>query len=150
VGVAATATDFLIFNLSVTSAGDPAWERILAASTIAFGCGTVVGYLLNSRFTFGRCLELALYARYVCVALGGVAIHDVSLLALLTLSNADSILTLNLIRMAAVATSAVWNFCGFAIFVFRAQSTPVASLTTNAGPLSGELPLAFPPSPPEA
>jgi putative flippase GtrA len=134
VGLTATLTDFVIFNLLIVGVDDPSWPRVLLANTTAFACATVVGYLLNSRVTFRASIDQGSFVRYVAVAIVGAAIYDGSLLALMWAFDADSIIALNVVKVAAVALSATWNFCGFAFFAFRTQeSAAPAAASREAG-----------------
>lgn len=134
VGLTATATDFLIFNLLIAGDADAAWELVVLANTSAFACATLVSYLLNSRFTFRAPMDQGSFLRYIAVALVGAGIYDGSLLALIWAADADSLLALNLVKVVAVMLSAVWNFCGFTFFAFRTtESRAPAAAQREAG-----------------
>ncbi len=121
VGIAATATDFLIFNLAIAGTGDPPAGRVLLANSFAFACGTFVGYMLNARLTFRARSDRGSLARYVIVATTGAALYNGALFALIHAIDAEGLLALNLVKLAAVSLSATWNFCGFAFFAFRGE-----------------------------
>jgi putative flippase GtrA len=124
VGLLATATDFLVFNLTILGTTDPPAIRILEANTLAFACATAVGYVMNARVTFRATRDRGSLARYVAVVLVGAAIYNGALaLAVHTIDPGNRYL-LNLVKLGAVLFSATWNFCGFSLFAFsedRAQ-----------------------------
>ncbi len=51
-GVAATSTDFGIFNLGIAFMTEPSRTSLVALNTLAFACATAVSFTLNARFTF--------------------------------------------------------------------------------------------------
>lgn len=132
VGVLATATDFLIFNVAILGETDPSATRLVLANTTAFACATVVGYLLNSRLTWGVGTGQRSLVRYVMVAVVGVAIYDGILLGLAHLTGAEGFLALNAIKLAAVGVSAAWNFVGFSLFAFSEPKSTLASASPDA------------------
>ena len=119
VGTLATATDFLIFNIAILGVTDPSRGRLLLGNTTAFACATVVGYLLNSRLTFGARPDRRSLIRYVIVAILGIALYDGALVGLVHITGAEGFVGLNAVKLVAVAASATWNFIGFTFFVFR-------------------------------
>jgi len=131
VGIAATATDFLIFNLAIAGTGDPPAGRVLLANSFAFACGTFVGYMLNARLTFRARSDRGSLARYVIVATTGAALYNGAIIALIRVADPDGLIALNLIKLASVALSATWNFCGFAFFAFRDQRTQTQAATPH-------------------
>jgi putative flippase GtrA len=52
VGVAATATDFTVFNLGLLLAAPSSRVAVIALNTLAFAMATFISYQLNTRFTF--------------------------------------------------------------------------------------------------
>lgn len=128
-GIAATATDFAVFNAGVRLFDDPSHGTIIALNTAAFVLATLVSYTLNSRYTFAAAPRReGLLLRYILVAIGGGIVYDASLLALLpTIDSGDPVM-LNAAKIVAVALSAVWNFVGFSRFVFADRRQADASV----------------------
>jgi len=119
VGFIATATDFLVFNLALGGEADPSRTHVILANTLAFAMATVVGYVLNSRLTWGMRHRRQLLVRYALVAMAGALLYDAALVGLFEATQAEGYMALNAIKLAAVAVSATWNFVGFNFFVFR-------------------------------
>ncbi len=134
VGCAATLTDLFIFNLLLAGVDDPAWGRVVLVNTSAFVCATVVGYILNSRLTFRAQIDQATFARYIAVAIVGAVVYDGTLVGLMHLADADSLVALNLVKLVAIALSAAWNFVGFSLFVFRDGAAQPATAPREARP----------------
>jgi putative flippase GtrA len=132
VGSLATATDFLIFNIAIRGVADPSRGRLLLANTAAFACATVVGYLLNSRLTFGARPDRRSLIRYVIVAILGIALYDGALLGLVRITGAEGFVGLNAVKLVAVAVSATWNFIGFTFFVFRDPEPEIVAAPQEA------------------
>jgi putative flippase GtrA len=122
VGLVVTATDFAIFNGAMALLHQPARGYILAANTLAFAAATLVGYSLNSRYTFRAQRNRHSLGRYALIAIVGAGVYDGSLFMLLHLLADYDLLMVNLAKMAAVSFAAAWNFLGFSLFVFRAPS----------------------------
>jgi putative flippase GtrA len=83
VGVAATATDFTVFNLGLVLAAPSARLSVIALNTLAFATATFVSYQLNTRFTFAAARGRQALLRYLLVALGGAIVYNGALLAAL-------------------------------------------------------------------
>ena len=126
VGFLATATDFLAFNIALAGNSDPSRTHIVLANTLAFAIATVVGYVLNSRVTWGVRHHRGVMLRYVAVALVGALLYDAALVGLVEATGSEGYYALNAIKLAAVAVSATWNFCGFNFFVFRDRGPVLA------------------------
>lgn len=118
VGIAVTAVDFGVFNLLVLLRGEPSRSFILLANTAAFAVAANVGYQLHSRFTFRVGRQWRSFWAYVAVAVVGVSIYNVSLLALLMLVDPGNPLALNLVKVGAVGFASTWNFQGFRLLAF--------------------------------
>ncbi len=130
VGLCSAVTDFSVFNIALAYLGPSAWHAVIA-NTLSFTAGTCVGYTLNSRYTFSAERSRTSAARYLAVAVVGVAIYDTALLLLLLQLDASSTLVTNAAKVFAVAPSATWNFIGFSLFAFGGarsgtRGTPVA------------------------
>ena len=134
VGLAATATDFTVFNIAIAPVNAPTRPYILVANTLAFATATCVGYTLNSRYTFRAAPDRRSLVRYVLVAIVGAAVYDGSLLVLLHLLSEYDTVLLNVAKVAAVALAAAWNFVGFSLFVFAAPAAAVADDRVEARP----------------
>lgn len=117
VGLCSAITDFSVFNIALAYLGPSAWHAVIA-NTLSFTAGTCVGYTLNSRYTFSAERSRTSAARYLAVAVIGVAIYDTGLFLLLLKLDASSTLMTNAAKVFAVAPSATWNFIGFSLFAF--------------------------------
>lgn len=116
VGVAATATDFTVFNLGLLLAAPSSRLAVIALNTLAFATATFVSYQLNTRFTFAATRGRQALLRYLLVALGGAVVYNGALLAALFIIPARDTLLLNVAKTGAVVLSATWNFIGFGTF----------------------------------
>jgi len=133
VGILATATDFLVFNIALAGNADAPRAQIVLGNTAAFAVATLVGYVLNSRLTWGVRHRRRFLARYVAVATAGAVLYDAALVGLLEATQADGYLALNGLKAGAVAVSATWNFFGFNYFVFRERESALAPAPGEAG-----------------
>jgi putative flippase GtrA len=113
VGAIAACAHFATFNLLLRE------THVLVANTAAVTSAICVSYVLNARFTFRVLRSRQSFARYVVVALIGVAIHNSTVALLLTQLDAENRLFANLATGLAVFPSATWNFLGFSGFAFR-------------------------------
>lgn len=134
VGFVATATDFLVFNIALAGNGEPSRTHVVLANTAAFAVATLVGYVLNSRLTWGVRHQRRFLVRYVLVAMTGALLYDAALVGLLEGTRAEGYMALNAIKVGAVAVSALWNFFGFNTFVFRERESALAAASGEAGP----------------
>lgn len=130
VGCVAACIDFATFNLALPLVGVSRAGALLA-NTASFAAATSVGFVLNSRFTFGVVRTRAGFLRYLGVALVGVVIYDLSLLLVLQWTPPGDVLLTNLAKVVAVFPSATWNFLGFRSFVF--PSAPAVRPEHRAG-----------------
>ena len=122
VGLVAACIDFATFNLALPLVG-VSRSGALMANTASFAVATTVGFILNSRFTFGVDRTRAGFVRYVGVALVGVAIYDLSLFLVLGFMPQGDVLLTNIAKAVAVFPSATWNFIGFRSFAFGSAPT---------------------------
>ncbi len=88
----------------------------------------------NSRLTFRAQIDQATFARYIAVAIVGAVVYDGTLVGLMHLADADSLVALNLVKLVAIALSAAWNFVGFSLFVFRDGAAQPATAPREARP----------------
>ena len=124
VGLAATGTDFVIFNSGIVVLDEPGRGAVIALNTFAFAMATLVSYQLNARFTFGAARDRQALVRYALVAIGGAIVYNAALLfALRSIAVSDTLL-LNAAKAAAVVLSATWNFIGFGTFAL-VDRTPI-------------------------
>lgn len=124
VGSLAACIDFAVFNLALPLVG-VSRSGALLANTGSFAVATCVGFVLNSRYTFGVVRTRAGFLRYLGVALVGVAIYDLALLAVLQWTPPGDVLLTNVAKVVSVFPSATWNFLGFRRFAFA--SAPARS-----------------------
>lgn len=117
VGSLAACIDFAVFNLALPLVG-ASRPGALLANTGSFAAATGVGFVLNSRYTFGVVRTRAGFLRYLGVALVGVAIYDLALLLVLQWTPPGDVLLTNVAKAVAVFPSATWNYLGFRKFAF--------------------------------
>jgi putative flippase GtrA len=113
VGSIAACAHFATFNLLLRE------THVLVANTAAVTSAICVSYVLNARFTFRVLRSRLSFARYIVVALVGVAIHNSTVALLLTQLDSQDRLLANVATGLAVIPSATWNFLGFSGFAFR-------------------------------
>jgi putative flippase GtrA len=123
VGCVAACIDFAVFNLALPAVG-ASRPGALLANTASFGAATSVSFVLNSRYTFGVVRTRAGFARYLGVALVGVAIYDLALLLVLQWTPPGDVLLTNIAKAVAVFPSATWNYLGFRHFAFAVTRSP--------------------------
>lgn len=121
VGCLVACIDFATFNVALPMIGVSKTGALLA-NTASFAVATTVGFILNSRFTFGVVRTRAGFLRYLGVALVGVAIYDLSLLLVLQWTPPGDVLLTNLAKAVAVFPSATWNYLGFRNFAFASAA----------------------------
>ncbi len=127
VGVTASAVDFSVFTVLLALLGASVSNAIIA-NTAGFTAAALVGYLLNSRYTFTAVRSRASFARYVIVALIGVGIYNTGFYLLLSQIGTGSVPMIYLAKVMAIAPSATWNFVGFSLFAFKKRGTPEADV----------------------
>ena len=130
VGSIAACIDFACFNLALPLVGASRTGALLA-NTVSFAAATGVGFVLNSRYTFGVVRTRAGFLRYLGVALVGVAIYDLALLLVLQWTPPGDVLLTNVAKAVAVFPSATWNYLGFRNFAFA--SAPARGVPARAG-----------------
>ena len=119
VGAIATAIDFAIFNLLLGGEYEPGTAHLLFAATSGFAVATYTSYQLNARFTFRASRTSGALGRYFAIAIGGVVIHNITLLALRSALSPETFLELNATKAGALSASLVWNYVGYRQFAFR-------------------------------
>ncbi len=119
VGALATAVDFAIFNSLLGGRSDPSTTHLLVAATIGFTVATQTSYRLNARFTFKARRSPAALGRYTAVTVGGLVLHNVTLLLLRQTLDPQTVVALNAIKLGALSTSTVWNYLGYRLVAFR-------------------------------
>ncbi len=117
VGVINTLTTFLLYTALTRSSGFFKSEYVLAEA-IAYGCGTVVSFLLNRRWTFRQKVRTNVFElfRFYTVMASGLLLNVSALYALVHI--------LGIYDLVAVAFSLVitivWNFILMKFWVFTA------------------------------
>lgn len=120
VGVANTAIDFGVFNLLL-------WLSVprAAANAAAVCVALVFSYAVNSRWTFGQSATgWRAAVPFVAVTLGGMLLNTgvVALLgdpARFPALPYAAVLVPNAAKVLGTGVSMVWNYLGYARFVFR-------------------------------
>ena len=120
VGGIATVVDFSIFNIVLAGRGEPSTLHLLIAATVGFGVATYTSYQLNARFTFRASRSTAALGRYIGIAVGGLLIHNTTLLILRGQLDPDTVIELNAVKLAALSASMIWNYIGYRQIAFRA------------------------------
>jgi len=120
VGGIATAVDFAFFNAILAGRGEPDTYHLLTAATAGFTVATFTSYQFNSRFTFQATRSHAALGRYYGVAVGGLLIHNTTLLLLRGALDPSTVLALNAVKLGALSVSLVWNYVGYRYVAFRA------------------------------
>jgi putative flippase GtrA len=120
VGGVATVVDFSIFNILLAGRGEPSTVHLLTAATIGFTVATYTSYQLNARFTFRASRSTAALGRYVGIAVGGLLIHNTTLLILRGQLDPDTVIELNAVKFVALGISMIWNYVGYRQIAFRA------------------------------
>jgi putative flippase GtrA len=137
VGSLAACIDFTVFNLVLPLVG-VSRSGALLANTGSFVAATCVGFVLNSRYTFGVVRTREGFVRYLGVALVGVAIYDLALLAVLQWTPPGDVLLTNVAKAVAVFPSATWNFLGFRHFAFASAPTRAGRADVGAAVEAGD------------
>jgi putative flippase GtrA len=137
VGCLAACIDFAVFNLALPVLG-ASRPGALMANTASFAAATGVGFALNSRYTFGVVRTRAGFARYLGVALVGVAIYDLTLLLVLQWTPPGDVLLTNAAKAVAVFPSATWNYLGFRNFAFAVARSSRGRTPTGAPVEAGD------------
>jgi putative flippase GtrA len=119
VGALATIVDFSTFNILLGGNGDPSTPHLLIAATTGFTIATYTSYQFNSRFTFRAGRSRAAMTRYFVIAVGGVLIHNATLLALRAAFDPGTLIELNVTKLGALSASMLWNYVGYRQFSFR-------------------------------
>jgi putative flippase GtrA len=120
VGGTATIIDFFFFNIVLAGRGDPSTAHLLAAATIGFTFATYASYQLNSRFTFHSARSHSALGRYAGIAIGGLLIHNATLLLLRGQLNPSTVIELNAVKFVALSVSMIWNYVGYRNIAFHA------------------------------
>ncbi|MBT5774141.1 MAG: GtrA family protein [Dehalococcoidia bacterium] len=120
VGGSATVVDFTFFNIILGGRGDPTTFHLLVAATTGFSFATYTSYQLNSRFTFHAARSPSALGRYVGIALGGLLIHNATLLFLRGQLDPSTVIELNAVKFGALGASLIWNYLGYRHIAFRA------------------------------
>ena len=118
VGLIATLVDFLLFNTMLFGRYAPSTSHLMIAATFGFATATYVGYQLNSRFTFRAVRNTEALGRYFAIAIGGVLIHNGTLLLFREALTTESFIELNTAKAGALSISMLWNYFGYRYFVF--------------------------------
>ena len=118
VGGLNTLVDYGTFNLLVVVFG----LNPVAANPISVAAGITNSFIWNKRWTFAsgdwhRWYRQA--AVFVIVSVIGLVINTGGLSLLLYLTGAESVLAVNLQKLAASVVSLTWNFIGYRFLVFR-------------------------------
>lgn len=120
VGGLNTLVDYGTFNLLVVVAR----MHPVAANPISVAAGITNSFLWNKHFTFGaggwhRWYRQAAF--FIAVSVTGLFINTGCLWLLTNLTGAQSVLAVNLQKLAASIVSLTWNFIGYRFLVFRRQ-----------------------------
>lgn len=111
VGGFATAVHYAILAALVELAG----FRPLVATTIGYGVGVMVSYVLNRRYTFAAADAVATsLARYIALYVVGAVLNG-AVMAGLMHYGAPYLAA----QLGATSLVLVWNFAGARLFVFR-------------------------------
>ena len=119
VGFVATIVDFVLFNAALVGQYDPSTSHLMFAATSGFMVATYVSYQLNSRFTFRAERDNGVLSRYFVIAIGGILIHNGTLLALRAALSPETLIELNATKAGALSVSMLWNYIGYRQFAFR-------------------------------
>ena len=123
VGGIATIVDFFFFNIVLGGRGDPSTPHLLVAATTGFTFATYCSYQLNARFTFHAARSNATLVRYVGIAIGGLLIHNATLLMLRDGLDPSTVIELNAVKFGALGASMIWNYFGYRHLAFRTRTT---------------------------
>lgn len=118
VGGLNTLVDYGTFNLLVVVFG----LNPVAANPISVTAGIINSFIWNKHWTFAsggwhRWYRQALL--FVIISVIGLLINTGGLSLLLHLTGAESVLAVNLQKLAASVVSLTWNFIGYRFLVFR-------------------------------
>ena len=119
VGMVATIVDFALFNAALAGQYNPGTAHLMLAATSGFTIATYTSYQLNSRFTFRAARDNGALSRYFAIAVAGVLIHNIALLALRSALSPDTFIELNVTKAGALSVSMLWNYVGYRQFAFR-------------------------------
>ncbi len=119
VGMVATIVDFALFNAALAGQYNPGTAHLMIAATSGFTIATYTSYQLNSRFTFRAARDNGALSRYFAIAVAGVLIHNIALLALRSALSPDTFIELNVTKAGALSVSMLWNYVGYRQFAFR-------------------------------
>ena len=119
VGMVATMVDFVLFNAGLAGEYNPGTAHLLLAATTGFSVATYTSYQLNARYTFRASRSNGVLGRYYSVAIGGVLIHNMTLLVLRSVLSPETFIELNATKVLALGASLLWNYVGYRQFVFR-------------------------------
>ena len=119
VGAIATVIDFAIFNAILAGEYNPSTPHLLFAATSGFAVATYTSYQLNSRYTFRATRTNGALGRYYAIAIGGVLIHNLTLLGLRAALSPETFIELNATKAGALSASLFWNYVGYRQFAFR-------------------------------
>ena len=119
VGVVATILDFTLFNAALAGEYEPSTSHLLFAATTGFSVATYTSYQLNARYTFRAARNNGALGRYYAIAIGGVLIHNLALLALRSALSPETFIELNVTKAGALSASMLWNYVGYRQFAFR-------------------------------
>lgn len=111
-GVAASGTHYAVY-VALVAAG---WLGPIPATVVGFCVGTVVSYVLNSRFTFRAALTRASFTRFWIVTLLGGGLNT----ALVATQTALGV-HFGLAGLTAIAAGAAFNFAGHKLWTFREE-----------------------------
>ena len=117
VGATSTVLDYLIFNLSYVLMGNHS-NLLWLATAIGFACGTVNGYLLNSRWTFSfdtRGKETKKFIQFIIVSAIGLIFTEIIVLGLATTFSLDR----NIAKAFAIVVVFFWNYFANKYWTFR-------------------------------
>ncbi|MEA2461240.1 MAG: hypothetical protein QOH90_1417 [Actinomycetota bacterium] len=120
VSIVTTALDFGVFNVLVQVG-----TSLLIANTISYSAGIAASYLLNKRWTFqggGRDKIHHEIALFVLINIGGLWVNNLGVYAAAHLFS-DSVLVLNLAKLAAGAATWVLKYVTFKRWVYPAAAS---------------------------
>lgn len=119
VGFVATILDFTMFNAALAGEYEPSTAHLMFAATSGFSVATYVSYQLNSRYTFRATRDNGALGRYYAIAIGGVLLHNATLLVLRAVLSPETFIELNGTKVMALGVSLLWNYVGYRQFAFR-------------------------------
>jgi putative flippase GtrA len=112
VGLVGTAAHYSVLTALVELAGNP----VVLATTLGFGVGALVNYLLNRRFTFASAARHAVaLPKFLLIAAAGAVLNAAIVAWLLGHVPVHYLV----IQLAATGIVLLWNFAANALWTFR-------------------------------